>query len=216
MSAPNRDDALRRAFQDLPATSRPRDDCPEPELLWDALAGSLSPAEQRRIVDHTAECRLCAHAWRLGYEMRSGVREANRETPPVRSRRWPLAVAASVLLAALVAVPLYFSPPPSNLRQPPRAEIVSALSEEIALSPAGFELRWKGPPEAIYSVVVTTEDLRVVMRRTQLRVPELRVPAEALESLPPGATLLWQVEASLEDGTQLSSATFRARLSEEP
>ena len=58
-------DDLRELFAAAFVDGMPGDDCPEPELLFDAFHKQI-PVEQRlAIVDHVAQCPVCADAWRL-------------------------------------------------------------------------------------------------------------------------------------------------------
>src|SRR5436853_381237 len=70
-------------------------------------------------------------------------------------------------------------------------------------------LRWSPLAGAVaYDVQVSTEDLRAVVAAKGQTATEYRVPESALAGLPPGARLLWQVDAVRPDGTHENSPTF--------
>ena len=62
---PDSDDSLRFLFAKAFENSLPTDDCPAPEVLFDAYTGVLPAGEREAVVDHLAVCPVCAEAWRL-------------------------------------------------------------------------------------------------------------------------------------------------------
>jgi hypothetical protein len=74
-------------------------------------------------------------------------------------------------------------------------------------------LRWtEAAPGARYSVRVLSKDLRPLAGAEGLERPEYLVPAEALQSVPPGGEIVWSVEARSRDGLRVASPTFINRL----
>jgi len=64
-----------------------------------------------------------------------------------------------------------------------------------------------------HDVLVSTEDMAgSVAEATGLTEPEYRLPGEALESLPSGATIFWQVEATTPEGGRIASVTFVTKI----
>jgi hypothetical protein len=59
---------------------------------------------------------------------------------------------------------------------------------------------------------VSDESLGLVAEKRFLKEPSFRVPEEALRSVPPAGTLVWQVEVLFPDGTSARSATFFQRI----
>jgi hypothetical protein len=131
-------------------------------------------------------------------------------------RRWvPLAAAA----ALVVVVGLMLRQGPIRDDQPPQYRtgeeiaIQSLLPEEAPLPRSACLLRWSAGPEGSrYNVEVATADLEVIARARGLEREEFAVPANRLADLPPGAELLWRVEATLPDGRTITTPTFIARL----
>ena len=62
-----------------------------------------------------------------------------------------------------------------------------------------------GPQDSRYQVRVTTEDLRVLTTISDLTEPEVVLESAVLSSVPPGARVLWQVDATLPGGENVSS-----------
>lgn len=221
MSADQEDprlDRLREAFRSLASDARPTEDCPAPETLWEGLDETLPVDQLRDVVDHTASCAACAEAWRLAVELRAGEASA-AERPraasrvlPFRGRRLlvPLAAAATLVLAVGLGVLWQggFGERP-GYREPGRQEIRSLVPEGEPLDRQACRLRWTGAPEGSrYEVSVTSEGLAVIATARELATPSYLVPASALEALPAGAQLFWQVGARLDDGTWIDSRTF--------
>lgn len=200
--------------------------CPTPERIYDAARGELPPGGVRDVVEHLAACPDCAEAWRLAVALEEEAAEGEPAGAPVEAARpasgrpWylqPLKAAAAVALA-VVAVGVVWT----VLRAPEEAPVYRAAGEpEIAsLLPEGEPLRreeavlrWSPVPEdepagTTYDLLVSTEELVSVAEADGLEEARYRVPSEALEGLPPGASLLWRVEAHLGDGRTVRSPTF--------
>jgi hypothetical protein len=208
---------LRAALRALGEEALPREDCPTPERLWGAVRAEL-PAEQRReVVDHIAGCLACAEAWRLAVEI--------DPNPPLAAvaPHWPwlatffevrtlVPLAATVLVATAANVLLLRGPeepPRPGYREAGPAAIHSLLPEKEAVSRSDFRLRWSpGPEGSRYDVRVTTESLDSVVSAQGLTEASFLVPESALNSLPSGSRLLWQVQMRLPDGERRDSPTF--------
>lgn len=212
------DERLREAFAALSREVATAPGCPEPDLLWSALAGEAAPAEVERVVDHTTACPACAEAWRLGRELRESASlstEAPPDTVPSTGGGWGWgALAAGLAAVALAAGALLMvGTPESGYREGGSPTIRSEMAEGAELPRAAFVLRWTpGPAGTRYSVLVTTEGLDTLARARGLETAEYRVPETALSGVEPGSRILWRVEGVLPDGSRSSSATFVSRL----
>ncbi len=206
---------LRRAFASLSQPAPEPAACPPPEQIWAAVRGELPPAQTREIVTHMAACPSCAEDWRLAVAMQrpetgsNVVHAAERFGFGQRLRNWGLA-AAAVLALAVVGVQWARQTAPAATYRGDGETIQALVEEGQALPRQQFLLRWSAPetPGATYDVEVSTEDLRVVASGDDLREPHFLVPAHALAGLPPGARLLWKVDAELPQGGHLTSNTF--------
>ncbi len=206
---------LVRLFEALSTDARPRDGCPSPDRIWDAVRGELPAAEVESLVDHTSGCGICAEAWRLAREI--GPPPLVGSTPrPISTPIWlALGVAATFLIAVtgvyllrdrpLMQEPVY--------RESDEASIRSLLDETIPLPRDQFVLRWSpGPAGTTYTVRVTREDLSPIEVAQVVQHAEHRVPPNLLAPLPRSARVLWQVEATLPGGGRSVSPTFIAVL----
>ena len=212
-------DDLRDLFQGQPREVSPGEDCPSPDAIWASAHGELLPEENRRVIDHTGRCPSCAEDWRLArFVSRRMDEEPDRPaagaTGTARRHRW-LAAAAVVLVAILGGVSLHLWQTEDRemvLRDQPGAVIESRTPENQPLPRAHPTLRWSGPEGARYSLVVTTAQLRVIVRKEGLRETEYTLPGSVVTGLAPGTDLLWHVEALLPDGSRVMSQTFFARI----
>jgi hypothetical protein len=207
---------LRAAFAASGEGSVPGDSCPEPSRLFSACRGETPPEEVRALVSHTAGCGACAEAWRLAAEagrlVPAPVLEARRSRPHRWWGGWTSALAAAAALAMALGALLSEGPRPAY-REGAGAALRSLVSEDRPLDREACMLRWSpGPAGSRYSVDVAREDLTPLAAARGLEAPEYRLPPEALAGLPPGATLLWRVEAALPGGGRLESVTFIAKL----
>ncbi len=205
--------------------------CPAPERIWEALHGALGPEELREIVDHVALCPACAQEWRLAAafqaelsagEEASEAAEADTASaggPRPQLRSWLAAAAVAVL--ALGAGGIWWSTQSGApgtqgapvYRQGTEQTIDSLLPEGKPLSRSEPVLRWTpGPEGSTYDVLVSTENLATVADGSGLTEPRYRIPADALNDLPAGTQILWQVEETTPDGKRTASPTFVTRL----
>ncbi len=186
--------------------------CPAAAALWDAYHGAADAAARSAVVDHLAVCAACAADWVV---LREGpATAAAPRAARVRARAWTtlLAAAAAVFAVAIAVAVLRGPAPPAALRTVPELEL-SALTAPGALARDHALLRWSDlGPGARYTLDVTTEGLARLVTARGLDVHEYVVPPAALASVPPGAVLLWRVEAVLPDGRRVASPGFRARL----
>jgi hypothetical protein len=132
---------------------------------------------------------------------------------PVRSRPWTspwLAAAAAILIVTTVGVVLLLNRPHvDEFRTSTGYTITSLIQANTLLPRDAFRLQWtSGPDGSLYQVRVTTEDLRPLATASDLTAAELVVAPEALQSLPSGATVFWQVEVALPTGERITSPTF--------
>ena len=219
---------LRAAFT-APADDSPAaEDCPSPETIWSAVRGELPPQALREVVDHTARCAACAEDWRLAVEVNRQAEE-QEETAPGRLpsnvvvgrfaglRTWRSVAAAAALAAGLfVAVGIYREavvPSQPTYRAPQEATLHSLLPAGQALPREAAVLRWTPlAGAASYDVSASTEDLRQVASAHGQTATAYQLPREALAGLPPGARLLWQVDAVFPDGHHVTSPTFTTPL----
>lgn len=214
---------LRAAFATPDLAPDPQS-CPSPETIWSAVRGELPPQQLREVLDHVSGCAACAEDWRLAAELnRQQAAEAATAPGKViagRFGQWrPLAVAAAIAAGLLIGVTVYragdVGPQEPTYREAerPHAGIRSLLPAGQALPRQSPVLRWSPLPDvASYDVQVSTEDLRPVAAAKGQTVAEYRIPESALAGLPPGAQLLWQVDAVRVDGSRESSPTFTTSL----
>lgn len=206
---------LRRALEAVAETAVPRDDCPDAERIWRALGGELPPEDLRTVVDHTAQCAVCAEAWRLGVELN---REQALEVRP-ENGFWRSWFQVAALVAVLAGAGLVFrsveTPAPGPVRSGDAPGISALTPQDRPLPRDELVLRWTAPrPGLRYDVEltwITPDASRVVFRRQDLDRTELKVPPQALAEVPSEAVLLWEVTA-LDDAEPVDHKTFRARL----
>jgi hypothetical protein len=211
------DEPLGEAFRALGDTSGGT--CSEADLerIWRAVAGELPAAERREIVDRMATDPAYAEAWRVADELWHASHEEGATAAGRHVRWWTstwFATAAVLILGvSLVLVSVLNRSQNKEYRTPAGYAVGSLVPSETFLSRDGFRLRWTPAPQGSrYQVRVTTEDLRVLTTVEDLTVPELVVDRERLASLPPGARVLWQVDAALPSGERVSSQTFVVRV----
>lgn len=193
------DDALRALL------ATPGDACPRADEMWRAAGGELPADELPELLAHVRGCGTCAAAWSSAREAHAALRQATATAPPANpkraNRRWLLsAMVATAAGALLWGLWPGAAPPPPDWRAASPSPIELLVPE--AAPPVDSTLRWSAVPDAVsYEVWVTTLDLQTVQ---QARVVE---PMVVLTDLPAGTELLWRVEATLADGSTLSSRT---------
>lgn len=156
--------------------SHPRNDCPLPERIWDAVRLQVSLDDRLEIIDHLAECPTCSEAWSLAAELEIAHEQLDQPnvTAPAPASvvlaAWPAYIPASarslsasygrnalligtaaVLFVAL-GIGLLLRRPDAQLprdAQPPRelTELLQRLDQQVAdLSQSDFRLRWTPGP----------------------------------------------------------------------
>ncbi len=210
------DERLTKAFQALQETDA---DVPDDvrERIWLAVSGALSAEERREVIELTATHPSHALAWRVAHEMWRAA-EAGEHAPSAtathrRAMTWAprwLAAAAVVVLGTTLGVWSLLNRPTSDqLRTSTGYRVESLMPTGTALPRDDLRLRWTpGPAGSRYRVSVTTQELEVLATAEELETNEWVVPAGALVRLGAGATVLWQVDATLPDGERITSETF--------
>jgi hypothetical protein len=210
----NRFDADERLRQGLAAAPGGHgDDCPDPDRLWAGAHGELRRDELVVLVDHVSACGECAEAWSI----LAGNESDAAAAPRSRRRSWAPAigaVAATLVVGAGVATWVSRGDrPASEFRGVEQDAIVSLHADDELCPREDARLQWSGGPAGTrYAIVVTDETLRTLDRASGLETPEHVLSAEALEQIPPGARILWRVEATLPDGSVENSRTFLSRI----
>ncbi len=210
-------ESLRQAFASRSEKVLAGDRCPEPDRIWAALRGDLPAPERRGVVLHTARCPACAEDFRLAAQLAEAAGERMPRARDESATTWTwwtrgFAAAAAVVLVAVGLGRLGDTPPPVH-RTGEEELIRSLLVPGQTLPRDDFLLRWSGPEGARYDVEVTTyPELELVARARSLEATELLVAQEDLAGVPPGARLLWQVEAVLPDGSTSPSSSFDVRV----
>lgn len=218
MSEDRSHEALREAFAATFHQARDGRDCPPSETLWRSARGELEQGEEDRVLLHLGECSACAAAWRMARDLAEEAADA-RQAP---ARRWrsslwvPLAAAAAliVVVISIGLLSLVDEEAPAPVYRAGESDWLKPdLPSGQALPRDRCLLRWSaGPQGTTYQVRVTTETLDLLARGRRLERAEFLVPASALEGLPPGASILWQVTARLGDGRTVDSETFVSRI----
>jgi hypothetical protein len=190
------------------------------ERIWLAVSGVLPPEERRALVERMATDPACAEAWRVAHELwraSQGRASDAADSMGPRPRRWTsawLGAAAVLLVGTTIGlITLRDQRAGDEFRSSPGYAVESRLPDDATLPREAFLLRWApGPDGSRYQVRVTTDDLTVLATAADLGVPEFLVAAPLLSGLPPGATVLWQVDAYLPDGERVTSRTFVTRV----
>lgn len=133
---------------------------------------------------------------------------------PLRGIPRPL-LALAALLAVALAVQVYrtldVATPPPIVRGEEDAALRSQIPEGETMPRGAFELTWEAAEpwqDATFSVYLTTADLRAVYEARGLDAARVAIPAETFDDVPPGAKLLWRIEAVRPDGASQRSKTF--------
>lgn len=214
---------LRRAFNRILPTDRPRSDCPPAERIWEAVRGDLAPQVFRKTIQHVAACPVCTEAWRLAEELEtepapSREAEVLSQGAAVRRPAWlPLAGVAAAILAAAVGLQMFLSwrteqgagadPPPISRGS---GDGSISLLTESPLSRQDPVLLWRGPQgsESYDLQVMDLSAMHLRIDASGLAQPKYELPPEVLAQLSPGAPLWIRIEALNPVGDALDSATF--------
>jgi hypothetical protein len=179
------------------------------ERLFSALHGDVSPEERRDIVDELIRNPRAAAAWRIAREL--APEEGDRSRSAWRQWAW-LPIAATLVLLAGAAwqfapwraeVPVYRS-------AEPRA-IAPVLPADGRLSRTDPVLRWTAIEGARYRVRVLTSSLEP-LAEAELDVPEYRLSLDVVRGIPPGGSILWQVDARVRGSSGVTSPTFSTQV----
>ncbi len=192
--------------------------CPSADHLWASATGQADRHEVEAVVLHLGECGACAAAWRLARDLgreESGVRVLAGPVRWYRHRWVQLATAAALVIVAGLAGQFWMARRESTaeFRGQPGDWIRSLVPETEALPRDHCVLRWTaGPTGTVFDVRVTTENLTPVARHVGSDRAEFVVPRAALDPVPSGARILWQVTAHLPDATSADSKSFTTRI----
>ena len=212
------DERLRERFIDPAQGASSREDCPEAERISRAARGEAPFDEVQALLDHAASCAACTVAWRLARESALAQGEtvkARRITPWQRPVLRYAAAAVIVVAVAGVALREWSRRPAdeAGFRTTGEAAIRTAIPDGGELPREAFLLRWTpGPAGTRYTVLVSDERLTPIAEGANVVATEYLVPEAALAGLPSGARVLWQVRATLPDGTRVATQTFVARV----
>jgi hypothetical protein len=211
------DDELRAAFIADADMQSEGASCPPAERILESVRGELSAQDDEKVLLHVGECGACAAGWRLAREL------AEEKIPVGRDHRargptilvWGRWVAAAAVLVVAVGLGLQYMRPEVEEAPVYRAQesawVLMEGEDGEALPRESFVLRWSdGPQGSTYDIRVMTEDLEMVAEARRLESSRFQVPPEALEALPEGALLYWQVTAHLPDGRAIDSDSFLA------
>lgn len=205
---------LKERFVSPPPGSEPAAACPDPDRIWSAAHGELAWSETESLLVHTAACPACTVAWRMAREhaLAGGVSIGRRPA----ANAWVRYAAAAVVLVVLGGLVVQRSlrqVDESAFRATAPNAIVATTGDGVELARSDFHLRWtSGPAGTRYAIRVTDERLATIAEAAGLSTPEFQVPETALQRLPAGAKVLWQVKAVFPDGQRVTSATFLVKL----
>lgn len=180
------------------------------ERLFSALHGEMSAEERRTVVDELIQNPRAAAAWRLARELEPAAQTTR--VPAWRQWAW-LPIAATLVLFAGAAwrfVPWRTEAPVYRSAEP-RA-IAPVLPADGRLSRDEAVLRWTPVEGARYRVRVLTSGLEPLAEADLLDAPEYRLPPDVVRGVPPGGSVLWQVEARVRGASSVVSPTFSTQL----
>jgi len=200
---------FRTAFQRSQASSLD-EPCPTPEDLWALTRGELDRASARPIILHSSRCARCGAALRIGLEMAQQLDEAVAAPKVLPFRRFSLGVGLAAAIAATVLIVPYLRSPETGIHERGGAsDGFRSLVPSTPRSRAGLVLEWSPYPDAVrYQVTLASLDLHVLFQKVGVTGTRVEVPEAALATVPPGARLIWRVEAILPDGRAIESPAF--------
>ncbi|MEM7481250.1 MAG: hypothetical protein AAF481_08760 [Acidobacteriota bacterium] len=209
------DEELREMLSVDGETDRPQSDCPDSDLIWQAVAQELSPEDTRKVLAHVSQCPFCARAWGLASDMESLPRPSERRTAAFIGYL-PKIAAAAVVLVVIGVGALFFLP--KDVERGAQAELTTSMTADTVLSASEFELRWQHLDADRFDLRVTwiTSDHsgEVIEIENLTASPSgettFRVPEQDLEGVPSGARILWRVTAK-SGALVLDEQTFTAR-----
>ena len=208
-------DTLREAFTADVTLRSNGGHCPDAERIWQSATEEAPGRRDDELLLHVGECGSCAAAWRVAREMagdRAPVNAAGPARSSWRSARLRWGAAAAMIVAALALGVLFTGPwktEPPAYRAQETFQLLPAGEDGETLPRDTFVLRWTaGPGGSTYDVRVTNEKLDLLAQGRRLENSRFTVPPGALEELPSGARVFWQVTAHLPDGRRLDSDSF--------
>ncbi len=233
-------DPLVELFAERKARPSATDADPPADDVWAVVNGQRSREETLALLDRTADDPRLALEWRLARELGEHIEEsagagdrvadegaagvgdgterAGQASPSSRtSTRWRsvLPWAASLLLTLGSLVYFMWPGDPPAFRNTETPPIESLLEPGVEIDRADAVLRWRGPEGARFEIsVLRQDDLTEIFRVADLIESHIALPLAVTDALPPDTELLWRVEAVLENGERVRSATFRIRLRE--
>lgn len=232
--SPPDDRGLIRAFSTVEGTTGDRAEALDPDTMdqiWRAVRGELPAPELVALLERVRQEPDLAEAWRVARAVSEELVDPAPDavtvgaTPEPETGQlvrgpaswWRVAAVGGALAAAALALFVVQAPAPAP---PPEAgpmraaeTVLSSALDSAELDRSQPELAWSSAgPGATYSVTVTTDRLQPVARTGGLAETRWTLPAASVAPLPPGAVLLWRVEALLPDGSRHRSPTFEAVL----
>jgi hypothetical protein len=201
-------DWLRQEFQRSQASVD--EPCPSPEELWALTRGELPQERASRVVLHSSRCARCGAAMRIALEMREQVVPAVAVPKAFPRRRWAVGLGLAAAIAATVIFVPRLRPTDTGLHERGGAEDgVRSLIPSTPRPRSKLVLEWSAYPGALrYEVTLASADLHVLFQKQGVAGTQVEVPEAALASVPPGAHLIWGVEAILADGRAIKSPAF--------
>ena len=205
------DDPLRRGFMSLGEGAPTKEDCPSPEVIWEASSGRSDAESFQRLVEHNASCPACAEEWRLARGIKVVAGDERYARPMVSAGGW--LAAAAVLLMLGVGAYLLNRTGGEQMRSGSSLVIHSFLPEEAPLRREECVLRWTAGPEGtVYGIRVLTEDAEEIAAADNLSENEYHLQEDALRAVDSGERIYWRVQARLPDGSESDSTTFINRI----
>jgi len=212
MSSHFDDDALRAAYEPAlrESTTRHGPDCPTESELLSAVRGAGDEAERLRVLDHALKCPACRRELALLHAVSSGeTRAAPRTIRDLSWHRWPVALAASLVLAVGLAGVV-------RLRTRGTEEIMraGAAAGPVLVAPASgaavgaglVRFVWRPIPGVIqYTLEVDATD-GTVLFSSPTRDTTFMAPIA-----PTAGDHRWLIRAKLEDGSEKRSETWVLR-----
>lgn len=195
-----------------------RNCCPLPEEIWDACHFESSPAEQRRIILHTASCVACAREWNLANKHAQKVRNVEGDSPlpsatkvlpfPARYRRGIGFVLAAVAAAGIIVL----LPRKDTIEVNPESDFRGRQGENPGASTPGYKSErgsfyWphtKGTKS--YNLLIYNRDLDLIKRFGPILSAPFDLEKSIREELSEGGAFYWRIERESKQGVRELSA----------
>lgn len=210
------DERLREAFQSLAESTAGEMSADDLDRVWAAARCELPAADRQALIERMAVDPMVAEAWRVAHALGRGCgvdAAIDVRQPASVSFSWLATAAAVLLLTSALFIVSRDRSGVDTMRDAGSVRIESLIADDATLPRDACRLRWSpGPPGSRYQVRVTTEDLQILTTIANLTEPQVTIEPARLAALEPGARMLWQVEATLPDGSHATSATFAARI----